>query len=428
MSGPKTSKYTLTPEQRQRLKEQRQVMRQTRAAQDKRNAILYKVKHKVKAFQSMIPELEILWRETGKGAAELRELKEFFYEVTAKVNDKLYQADGFPLARLREQIAELNGIGSQIKENQVKLDKTIRQIRSEHQSELEQTIAAGFEMDFSCLGTERKNQSNPYIERISVELEKISHMDLPDFLEERLADLRKKASAVTGTDYLENFYAMQVSPFVHECQQYMESGEEYEELLAQYGMLANELGEKQKAYVFSKQAVEELRKDIARLEKTLMRAREQEYISAAVDEALCEIGYELVGARTVVKRSGKRFKNGLYCIEEGNAVNVTFSDNGQISMELGVLDVVDRAPDEEEAEDLEDAMRAFCADYKKLEARLAKKGILINHMSLLPPAAEYAQVINTSDYVMKEGVMEGLQDPGKEKNHSVSNQQAFREG
>jgi len=49
-------------------------------------------------------------------------------------------------------------------------------------------------------------------------------------------------------------------------------------------------------------------------------------------------------------------------------------------------------------------------------------------MSLLPPAAEYAQVINTSDYVMKEGVMEVLQEPGKEKNHSVSNQQAFREG
>ena len=47
-------------------------------------------------------------------------------------------------------------------------------------------------------------------------------------------------------------------------------------------------------------------------------------------------------------------------------------------------------------------MVAFCDKFTEFEKRLAAKGIVWkNRVSHLPPKAEYAQIINTSDYDMK---------------------------
>ena len=45
-------------------------------------------------------------------------------------------------------------------------------------------------------------------------------------------------------------------------------------------------------------------------------------------------------------------------------------------------------------------MRSFCGKFREFERRLADRGVTAEHISLLPPEAEYAQVINISDYDM----------------------------
>ena len=75
---------------------------------------------------------------------------------------------------------------------------------------------------------------------------------------------------------------------------------------------------------------------------------------------------------------------------------------GKIAMELGGIDSTDRLPSSSEASKLEDEMAAFCDKFTEFEKRLAAKGIVCkNRVSHLPPKAEYAQIINTSDYDMK---------------------------
>ena len=70
-------------------------------------------------------------------------------------------------------------------------------------------------------------------------------------------------------------------------------------------------------------------------------------------------------------------------------------------MELGGVDATDRLPSETEASRLEDEMVAFCNKFTEFEKRLAQRGIVCkNRISHLPPKAEYAQIINTSDYNM----------------------------
>ena len=114
---------------------------------------------------------------------------------------------------------------------------------------------------------------------------------------------------------------------------------------------------------------------------------------------MIEMGYDLLGDRTVVKKNGRRFKNELYRFGDDAVLNVTYSSDGKISMEVGKADKSDRAPTSYEAEKLVDEMKEFCTGFAEIENRLQSKGVLLkNRVSRLPPTADNAQVINITDY------------------------------
>ena len=116
------------------------------------------------------------------------------------------------------------------------------------------------------------------------------------------------------------------------------------------------------------------------------------------------MGYDdLIGSRKVRKKSGKCFRNELFTFNEGTAVNVTFSPDGQISMELGGLSREDRIPTADETEILTRDMESFCGEFVEFERRMLAKGIVVgSRIALSPPSAEYAAIINVNDYDVAE--------------------------
>lgn len=127
----------------------------------------------------------------------------------------------------------------------------------------------------------------------------------------------------------------------------------------------------------------------------------QDYVSRCIDEVMEEMGYVLSGKREVTKRSGRHFKNELFSYSEGCAISVTTSEDGQIAMELGGLDVADREPDAKEQAYLAGKMEQFCHDFSEFERRLWEKGVVPKrHLSMLPPSGAYAQIINTEEFEM----------------------------
>ena len=67
---------------------------------------------------------------------------------------------------------------------------------------------------------------------------------------------------------------------------------------------------------------------IEELRSSSIQAEEQAYISNAIEEVMMEIGYQLIGNRSVTKKNGRRFRSELYTFSEGTAVNITHSSNG----------------------------------------------------------------------------------------------------
>ena len=142
---------------------------------------------------------------------------------------------------------------------------------------------------------------------------------------------------------------------------------------------------------------------IAKMEAELVHRQEQSYIATCVDEVMAEMGYDLIGSRDVKKRSGKRFKNELYRFGEGTAVNVTYSPEGQIAMEVGGLAHEDRIPDEEETDLLTGEMEHFCGEFAVFEQKMKERGVIVgNRVSLLPPSPAYASIINVDDYARQD--------------------------
>ena len=102
------------------------------------------------------------------------------------------------------------------------------------------------------------------------------------------------------------------------------------------------------------------------------------------------------------KKNGNHFRNELYTFGDGTAVNVTYSSDGRIAMELGGLDSKDRTPDEYESAVLYEEMEDFCKGFKEIERRLLERGVILaSRISLLPPDKAYAQIINTTDFEMR---------------------------
>ena len=73
-------------------------------------------------------------------------------------------------------------------------------------------------------------------------------------------------------------------------------------------------------------------------------------------------------------------------------------------MELGGVDTCDREPSEEESSVLCDEMVEFCDEFPEIRRTKEKGVVLMNRISMLPPAEEYAQIINVSDFNMTEKV------------------------
>ncbi len=219
-------------------------------------------------------------------------------------------------------------------------------------------------------------------------------------------------SQMQDEDRLRTFGSITVKGLIKKCEDYFEEQkrlkEELDELRNNYIALCNMLGI-ETTRVSDFQNTEEIKDAINVLEKEFVKTQEQKYISECLDSVMSEMGYNVIGNREVTKKNGTHFRNELFTYGDGTAVNVTYSADGKIAMELGGLDNTDRLPNEQETAELCHQMESFCVDFKEIEKRLAAKGVILaDRISLLPPNPEYAQIINTDDYNMT-GEAENLQ-------------------
>lgn len=415
MSGPKTSRYTLTAAQRRALQEQRR----RELEEQRRRERISKAKSKLAVLsaktyglsnitEEALDQARLLNERTGSdnGFAVLKnQLSENTGNLVASI-EKANKSDSVEL--LEKAVREAQQAFDDLSKLRGKLDGLISKNKQELHKDIMNSLDSVADVDFSKIQSPAERQLGQRKDEIANNLSNLLSPILNDELHDSIEKALKHLDEIDNPDFLSNFNAMTVAPLEKKCREYttlrQEIGDEYDDLMIRYTVLCKEQKIIPQNIAFERGAVEKLDSLITELEKAADSADEQSYISRCIDEVMEDMGYKLVGNRSVTKKSGRHFRNELYSFSEGTAVNVTYSDNGNITMELGGVDTKDRMPDTLETERLTEDMRSFCGQYREFERRLAEKGVVSNHISLLPPEPVYAQVINVSDYDMTDNI------------------------
>ncbi len=415
MSGPKTSEYTLTPEQRANLN-----------AQNRCDSSILSCIERIKVLQNQVSvslgsiqiydncgnnESIALTNSLKEKMSEIECLKKALSDRFDAMSD--YQRPGVitisdeELSRKKAILENLKAV----KNETTKLLKDVEncgkqsaELKTQISSDIQENLGTAFDLSWEVPQEPVVSSAKDDITSALGDL--LSTPTLPLELRVKVQNTIERANSINNDDFIKNFNAVTVKPLIEECQSYIKDieiyGAEFEELEAEYKILCADAHITPKMFKISESGIADLKAEISKLEAEALENSEQEYIAETIDEVMEEMGYDLIGSREVTKKSGKRFRDELYTFSEGTAVNIRYDNQGKIAMELGGIDNTDRLPSSSEASRLEDEMVAFCDKFTEFEKRLATKGIVCkNRVSHLPPKAEYAQIINTSDYDMK---------------------------
>lgn len=407
MSGPKSSRYTLTPEQRRILAEQRAIERRKSVASEnirRNNKRLLQIGSMFSSAKDISGELLSRCGNDGGFASKLLELE----NVIAPIAPIISQTNNDDVNSLESTSKEV--AASLVKAEKIASELSVISAKNEmalHAS-LSADIDKGFSTSFADIQTASQTTISEGKSKIRSQLiEMKNNPNLPKELIDELNTTLSKIESIENEAFLKNFSSVTVSPLLKRCKQYLNEyetcHEEFEKLYAEYIALCDLYFYVAQEYPCCNASIEVLKAEIKRIKETVDADDEQAYISDCLDEVMEEMGYTVIGSREVTKKNGKHFRNELYTYGEGTAVNVTYSSDGKIAMELGGIDATDRLPNDHETSVLCESMEHFCDDFKEIEKRLLAKGVVLaDRISLLPPSAEYAQIINTTDYNMTE--------------------------
>lgn len=389
MSGPKTSLYTLTPEQRQRVMTAylRRFLQREHAAL---SAQLAQLENKMRRAQAYDPD---------KAQPDAEKVKRLIEKYAPLLTPDLPD----DREEMNSQIDALRGARQTLAKMDRSMQSTVKKAKEAWEKRTEQALRQGYgDILNSALDEKRGQRQQEHQKRMELLNEIISSAVRDETAGQAQKLLNQYRQADTDA-FRDTLFTTAIQPLLRQHQaeeaQYRREENAYQVLLMQYAGLCEELGEPVVPQPWSPGAAQALQAAVSRMEARVLQREEEAYICRALDEVMREMGYPLLGTREVTKRSGRRFRHALYTFGDGTAIDVTYSDDGQIAMELGGLDDKDRIPDEAETICLCDAMEGFCTSFQQIEERLKKRGVVLKErIRLLPPTEENAQIINAADY------------------------------
>lgn len=409
MSGPKSTRYTLTPEQRRILAEARERERKTRRELDKLQQNKSEIATLKNNLEKAIKSVDMYVERIGEGKENQTYIRSSLAEIQKVIQEAGIMNEQSGLEKLQSINSKMQTVVKNAKKAKALFEGQSKEIADKLSTHIEDSISAGMMIRVDEEIVKPLNYIESQRKKIDEVLDSVQALSISRELQEESIEIRRKAHEITNEGFIDNYYAMTVLPFVKKCKRYDEQlaeyGEEFEELTSKHRYYSEYLGLPMVQFVFSMDKIETLKQEVNELEHQCEQLEEQQHISESLDEVMRDMGYHVVGRREVTKKSGRKFRNELYHFSEGAVVNITYAANGQISMELGGVDTCDREPSEAECVALCDEMSEFCGDFQEIEKRLKEKGVVLaNRISMLPPVEEYAQIINISAYEMMEEV------------------------
>lgn len=400
MSGPKSSRYQLTPEQRAALAE-------ARRRELERKKGLTTLKRFLSDIEPLCDILTPFWEKAKTLLARTGEDLGFspsysdFRDAVEKLKEAATLADDASLDDVKAALAKSKPLYEAMKASAVKAEAIGEAVAEALNKAIDQAIGSAGE-SFADLDEKKELlERRIALRRALLSAERDDTM--PQYVKGKL---REALSALSDTDDLKTFESVVFEPVMKIVKNAKadaaEIASDYTALREEYEALCAAAEVTPLPTACTKDGVEMLKRYIKTLSYEIAYDDEESYIGDVLDSVMREMGYHVLAERTVDKKSGKRFSHELYTYHDGTVVNVTTASDGKITMELGKPDRVDRLPSEDETDILVREMEAFCRDFAEIEEKLKERGVVVaDRIHMLPPTAENAQIINVEEYTFR---------------------------
>jgi hypothetical protein len=238
MSGPKSTRYTLTLEQRRILAETRERERKTQ--QELERLRVYKTEISVIKSQLLkeTTNIDMLVERTNTGVELQTQIKETLNQLDKSMNvaDSVNKDSG--LERLQQANSHILNTLNQCRKVKKKCDVESKNIKDTLSEDINNSIIAG--MNISTFMENRDtnpiNQVEQQREKIKEVLNSLDELKLSDDLKTEFDEICSKSEEITDKNFIDNYYAMTVLPFVKKCKEHNELvskyGEEFDELVS----------------------------------------------------------------------------------------------------------------------------------------------------------------------------------------------------
>ena len=412
MSGPKSSRYTLSAEQLRKILEEQERIRKELEEKAK----------KERECQEAKAALEDLSKNVVRHIA--------YVKKTVQDDEYCETAGGTVCALLEQYYAKADQLSAmtspshtehavlmsertkaeQLFEEWISLENIL--VETLKDTHARQLIQEGHHMEdalsisFEKLGLPKEQENSVLTETVN-DLYELLDFSISKSLKHELCDAIDQLHLLKDNTAIENCIAIKITPLKKRIAAHMDFcnkyGEAYSLLQNRYMALCMKAGTAPGTFDYSAEGMAAMEQEADEIQADLNHDAAQLYISQSIDAVLQEMGYTVLGKRQMQKKSGKCFTSKLLTYDDGTVVNVTEASTGQITMEIGGLDNRDRAPDVNERVFLRKKMEQFCTDFQEIERRLAERGVVLDsRLGMAPPEELYAQIINLSDYELAE--------------------------
>ena len=425
MSGPKSSRYLLEAARRLQIEQERRRRMEQEAAERRRQQEIAELRGSITSRGSAYTLPDALMRQCSEVAGKAVSVLGGAAQPAEAVNCQIRQLESelrgaVDRAGTTEDIAALKTIMDEVQAKLAALHKAEQRLREIGEQDLTALrihfgdAAAAGTVDFSDAARPEQRQLEAQKQQLRARLQALREMPVSEALVQETASAEERLSALPDEEAVRMFAELTMQPLKKRCENFVQCRGEYLDLHARY-LAAG--GDPEAAFPCDPDGILRMKAALEAAELAAQQAEEQRYIRQCVDEVMREMGYDVLGGREYTRRSGRHVRNQLVRYDAETAVCITQTDDGQITMELGGLDTVDRAPDSAEQQMLCGKMEQFCDSFAEIERRLREKGVISEHISMLPPDAAHAQIINCTDFdiAMPETAAETVQHTQKKR-------------
>lgn len=238
MSGPKSTRYTLTPEQRRILAEAREHERKTRRELDKLQQYKNELANLKDNLESATKSVDMLVERLGSGKEEQMYIRDSLVQIQTVIQEAAVMKRQSGLEKLQSINSKIHTVMQSAKKAKALYEGQSKEIANKLSTDIDDSISAGMMISVEEAIVKPLSHLEVQHKKIDEVLNSVQALSISRELQEESIEIRRKAHEIVNEGFIDNYYAMTVLPFVKRCksydEQFVEYGEEFEELTSKH--------------------------------------------------------------------------------------------------------------------------------------------------------------------------------------------------